>query len=80
MKSKVKVKERELQKPAQDTCHHFWMIEVANGPTSRGKCKYCGESKQFYNAFPDFNPMKRGSNPLTFPKLPEVAVEKDSES
>jgi hypothetical protein len=58
------------------------MIEVANGPKSRGECKYCGAVKEFYNAFPDFNPMKRGShnNPLTFPELPEVEVDEDSQS
>ncbi len=78
MRNRVKVK--EIQKPAPDACHHFWMIDVANGPTSRGKCKYCGTVKEFYNAFPHFNPMKRGSNPFTFPELPEVAVDKDSES
>ena len=77
---RIKVKERVIQKPAPDTCHHFWMIEVANGPTSSGTCKNCGAVKEFYNAFPDFNPNKHGSNPLTLPVLPDVAVDKDSES
>ncbi len=80
MRNRVKVKERDIPKPSPDACHHFWMIDVANGPTSCGKCKYCGATKEFYNAFPDFNPMKRGGNPLTLPVLPDVAVDKDSES
>jgi hypothetical protein len=75
-----KVKERVMAKPATDECHHFWKIEVANGPKSRGECKYCGAVKEFYNAFPDFNPMKRSNNPLTFPKLPNVEVDEDSQS
>jgi hypothetical protein len=75
-----RVKEKVIHQPVADVCHHFWMIEVANGPTSKGTCKYCGAKKQFYNAFPDFNPMKRGNNPLALPKLPEVEVDKESES
>ena len=75
-----RVKEKVIQQPVPDACHHFWMIDVADGPTSRGTCKYCGTKKQFYNAFPDFNPMKRGNNPLALPVLPEVEVDKDSES
>jgi hypothetical protein len=80
MRNRVKVKERVEEKPEVETCHHFWMIEVANGPKSRGECKFCGEVKEFYNAFPDFNPMKRGANPLTLPKLPDVEVDEDRQS
>jgi hypothetical protein len=78
-----RVKEITVLKPAVDSCHHFWMIEVANGPKSRGECKHCGATKEFYNAFPDFNPMKpmkRGTNPLTLPELPEVEVDEESKS
>jgi hypothetical protein len=80
MRNRVKVKERIQEKPEVGVCHHFWAIEVANGPMSRGTCKHCGEVKEFYNAFPDFNPMKRGTNPLTFPKLPNVEVDEESQS
>jgi hypothetical protein len=80
MRNRVKVQERVQRKEATEECHHFWMIEVANGPMSRGQCKYCGAVKEFYNAFPDFNPMKRTSNPLNFPKLPAVEVDEDSQS
>lgn len=31
-------------------CSHWWIIEPANGPTSRGKCRLCGEEKDFYNS------------------------------
>ena len=80
MRNRVKEKEQVIQKPAEDSCHHFWAIEVANGPMSRGKCRHCGQVKEFYNAFPDFNPMKRGTNPLTLPKLPDVEVDEKSQS
>jgi hypothetical protein len=78
LKTKVAVQE-QVQK--QDTeCHHFWVIEVANGPSSRGKCKYCGEKKEFLNAFPTFNPLRKGPNLLNMPTLPKVEMDKESES
>jgi hypothetical protein len=35
------------------TCHHYWLIEKATGPKSRGECKYCGTRKDFSNFIPD---------------------------
>jgi len=77
---KQKVKERIEEKPAEEQCHHYWVIEVANGPGSRGQCKYCGATREFLNSFPDFNPLKRSSNPLSLPELPGVEVGKGSKS
>lgn len=34
-------------------CRHHWMIESADGPTSRGVCKYCGADKDFLNYMPE---------------------------
>jgi hypothetical protein len=78
MKERTKI--RIEDKPEKEQCHHYWVIEVANGPKSLGTCKICGETKEFLNAFPDFNPMRRKDSPLNLPKLPEVAIDKDSES
>jgi hypothetical protein len=80
MKGRVKVKLEEKPVPPVDRCSHYWVIEVANGPKSLGKCKHCGEVREFFNAIPDFNPMRRKNNPLDLPKLPEVEIDKDSES
>lgn len=77
---KQKVKERIKEKPAEEQCHHYWIIEVANGPTSRGECKYCGETREFLNAFPEFNPLKRNGNPLRLPKMPDVEIDEESKS
>jgi hypothetical protein len=77
---KQKIKEKIIERPQTGGCHHFWVIEVANGPTSRGSCKYCGEAKEFYNAFPDFNPLRRGTNPLELPKMNKVEVDQESKS
>jgi hypothetical protein len=79
VKTKVEEKPVEPVEPVEQ-CHHYWVIEVANGPTSIGKCKYCEETKQFLNAFPDFNPMRRRGSPLDLPRLPDVEIDKESES
>lgn len=33
-------------------CKHYWKIEPARGTTSKGKCKYCGEEREFLNGEP----------------------------
>ena len=32
-----------------DDCEHHWMIDEANGPTSEGRCRWCGSLKNFFN-------------------------------
>ena len=81
MRHRVKVKERIIKDYTQgEQCRHYWMIEIANGPSSQGSCKYCGKTREFLNAFPDFNPLKKNSNPLKLPKIPDVDVDKGSKS
>jgi hypothetical protein len=77
---KQKVKEKLTEQPAGDGCNHYWVIEVANGPKSSGKCKFCGEVREFFNGFPDFNPLKKNKGVLHLPELPGVEVAKDSKS
>ena len=77
---KQKVDKKPEKKIAKKDCNHYWVIEVANGPTSSGVCKYCGEIKVFLNAFPPANPLKRQNNPLDLPKLPDVKMDEDSKS
>ena len=79
MRQKGKDTTQEKNKKEHD-CHHFWVIDVANGPSSLGTCKYCGEKKEFLNAFPVFNPLRKSANPLALPKLPEIEMNKGSES
>jgi hypothetical protein len=81
-----KVKEKASVQTQKEPCRHFWVIEVANGPASRGQCKYCGVKQEFFNAFPEFNPLKKGTNPFNLPKLTgteaaaDVKEEDDSKS
>ena len=30
-------------------CQHHWLIQAADGPTSPGVCRLCGETKDFKN-------------------------------
>ena len=75
-----KVKEKVETQTQNEPCRHYWVIEVANGPVSRGQCKNCGAKKEFYNAFPEFNTLKKGNNPCNMPKMPEVDVKDDNKS
>lgn len=36
-------------------CQHHWLIESPNGPTCRGRCKRCGEEREFQNSNDKFN-------------------------
>ena len=35
--------------PAAPSCAHYWIIEPADGPVSRGMCQICSEERDFKN-------------------------------
>lgn len=35
------------------TCQHHWLIETPRGATSAGRCKRCGEEREFRNSATD---------------------------
>ena len=37
------------QSETRQGCCHYWVIEVANGGTSEGICRFCGEQRLFDN-------------------------------
>jgi hypothetical protein len=39
-------------------CRHWWLLETASGPISVGRCKHCGETKEFRNSIEQL-PAKR---------------------
>jgi len=80
MSRKLKVKEEIREYRPVEDCHHFWIIESANGPKSRGVCKYCGERREFFNTIPDINSPKRKGSPLDLPMVEKVKLEKESNS
>ncbi len=56
------------EQPAPACCH-YWIIETANGPISRGECEICHEVRDFKNSVFD---MERGSQDIRSRKQPEV--------
>ncbi len=43
----------ESEIPEEPSCRHHWRIESPNGATSSGRCKICGEVKEFSNSSTD---------------------------
>ena len=73
-----KLKE-EPEKPAKESnCRHYWVIEDAGGPTSRGVCKFCGAEKEFLNSWPDSRSKEQNTRLFELPNL--LDVESDTES
>ena len=74
----ITVKDRPEEQLAKEGCQHYWAIELADGPTSEGVCKFCGVKKVFLNSMPDYSSMaKRNANPLGLPKMPDVEFDKE---
>ena len=46
-------------------CPHFWKIDPHRAMTSSGRCKLCGERRQFSNILPEG---KRKLHPWVTPK------------
>jgi hypothetical protein len=50
---------------SKGNCCHYWIIEPADGPTSKGMCQFCGAEKEFDNYGPDlWSQWERGA-PIT---------------
>ncbi len=64
---------------ANAACHHHWLIESACGPTSRGVCKNCGQTRDFFNAIPepDSTAVKKH---VPFTEMPELDIGSQSQS
>ncbi|MFC1990549.1 hypothetical protein ACFLU9_00150 [Chloroflexota bacterium] len=74
----IAVKDRPEEHLAKEGCRHCWIIELANGPTSEGVCKFCGAIKVFLNSIPDYSSMAKGNaSPLGLPKMPDVEFDKE---
>ena len=54
------------QKNNQKQCAHHWIIDFPHGPTSVGRCKLCGATKEFTNDLQNILDKKRapGENRL----------------
>jgi hypothetical protein len=79
---KYKLKEAPQKSAKENECRHYWVIEDAEGPTSRGVCKFCGAEREFYNSWPDSGSVGRDTRVLELPDLLNAESEgggKDSE-
>ena len=55
-KPAVKERRREAAPAAVEigACRHHWIIESPRGALSDGRCKLCGEERQFRNSAQDY--------------------------
>lgn len=42
--------------PDAGSCIHYWVIEPANGPISRGVCQSCRAEREFKNFVDGYDP------------------------
>lgn len=61
-------------------CCHYWIIETAKGPISKGVCKYCGEEKEFFNSWQDTLWEGDLSSLLNLPGVPDIGSEGETGS
>jgi hypothetical protein len=39
----------DMESQESSECVHYWIIDVPSGPVSGGKCRLCGNNKEFRN-------------------------------
>jgi len=70
---------KEKQSAAKTTCRHYWVIETASGPTSRGVCKICGEEREFQNSWTNSSYGGKDAGVFNLPNMLESEEEEDKE-
>jgi len=40
----------DVEEQEGNGCVHYWVIDAPSGPVSGGKCRVCGEKKEFRNS------------------------------
>jgi hypothetical protein len=49
--TKKKATATEQPEATAEGCVHHWVIDPPNGAVSKGRCKACGEEREFRNSF-----------------------------
>jgi len=62
------------------SCRHYWDIEAASGPISRGICKICGEKKEFQNSWIASSYMGKDARVFDLPNMLEEEKEDEEGS
>ena len=57
-------------------CTHHWVIETPAGPVSIGRCRLCGEEREFNNSI-GFTASFWATRPPVYLKVPQSEVEGD---
>ena len=76
---KYKLKETPGKPVTESKCRHYWVIEGASGPTSRGVCKFCGAEREFHNSWENAAFMGRDTRLLELPYLLNVESDRREE-
>ena len=71
---RTRVRETFEREAVNDGCPHYWLIESAKGPTSRGVCKACGATKDFFNAIPEGDSMVVKPH-VAFKQMPKLDLD-----
>ncbi len=53
-RTSVRERKRAAQRPEVASCRHHWLIEAPRGTLSKGRCKRCGEEREFRNSATDY--------------------------
>ena len=64
-KTAVKEIQHDNESEQGPTCQHHWSIEMPAGSTSRGRCRRCGEVRDFRNSADDYLWEKDSANGKT---------------
>jgi len=61
-------------------CRHYWDIEEADGPVSRGICKICGEEREFQNSWTGLSYTGKDARVFDLPNMLEEEKEDEDGS
>ena len=70
----------KVDEPAEtEVCRHYWHIEEADGPVSRGICRICGEEKEFQNSWIASSYMGKDARVFDLPNMLDAKEEEGGE-
>ena len=68
---------KEKKSAATTDCRHYWVIEAADGPVSRGVCRFCGEEKEFQNSWIGSSYMGKDAKVFDLPDMLDSEEEEE---
>lgn len=77
MRNRNSVKEKS---EVEVSCRHYWIIESADGPVSKGVCKFCGEKREFLNSWSEANYKGKDARVFDLPDMLEDEAKAEDDS